>query len=635
MSIKIKKTVSKKRRSINRRKRSVNRRRRSVNRRRSVSRTRTVSKRRKRRSIRRYKIDGRRVEKTNYMKIYLTLKKIYDKTKDEKGYVDLYTNQSFLDDIENIEDIKGIKNRNLLMLATEYGNYEFISYFVNRGIDINDNDIDGNNVLFLLDYSSFEAQMIFNLFLNKGINIFHKNFSGKDIFNYLNQKLSSIKDEEEIENITEILAYLISWYYSIYVMKNLIDDADFIKNVKSIIYIDPEIISSTLKLVDKHINFLENMIKTLKSLLVGKNILSTNTDKASEYINEKLNCKLGKEIIELIRMNGTEEELKKKFRIAIIKCEELIIILNIRKDELNKELYKIQDEKAKEEEKKLMEELEIEEDKKDKERAKKKAKKQRQKQTKLEKESKEIASELTNDIINKSLADRERMIQNMVKNIVSDTVSKSVEVSERNTFINDMLNDIIHKTSLIAIKGIKDTKDEEIIKEVLSYTTKRSIDETNNLIINLTESDIEEEEDMEDKKDPIFLEQLLDLYIQQDYAFKNPKSLYKNLGEKLNYINKRIHDSEHVNKDLNKFLTALEEKNSFLFKQIIQTKNNDFIFITKALLEEKINFLQRVYIPFIMNLNKTYNGEYIVLLNGLYRYLNEDIQYYNILTRGF
>lgn len=622
--------IKNKRRSCNRRKRSSNSRKRSSNirKRSSSSRKRKISKKRK---------DGARVDTSNYMKIYLFLKKKFDEAKSKGWYIDIYSHKDFLNDIENIKDIKGIKNRNLLMLASEYGNYEFVEYFVKRGIDVNEIDINGNNVLFILDYSSFEAQMIFHLFLNKGINVFHKNFSGKDIFNYLNEKLSFVKDEEEVENITEILAYLISWYYSVYVFRNLIDDPEFIKNVKNILYVDPDIINSTLKIVDRHIDFLKSLITTIKPILTKKVIPPhINSDKTIEYLNEKLNCKIGKEIIELIRIPENKSELLDKFDLAIKKCEELIQILNIRKGELNKELYKIEEERAMKSAMELEEELEKEQEKKIKESVKKKAKKQKQKERKLEKENKEIINEVVNDIINKSFLDREIVIQNTIKDIVFNTVEKTMDLSERNNIINDILNDIVRRTSSIAIEEIKDTKDKKTMKEILTYTTKKAIDETNNLIINLNESDDEEEEIIkefkkyEEQKDPVLLEKLVDIYIQEDYSFKNPERLYKNIIHKLNYINKRIYDSEHLYHDINKFLNALEEKNKFLYNQILKTKDNNFLNITKTLLQEKINFLNYQYIPFIEKINS--KGEYTVLLIGLKSYINEDINYYKYLN---
>lgn len=307
----------------------------------------------------------------------------------------------YVTNIENITELKDKTGKNLLMCACDTNNLNLINYFLKRGIDINSVDNDNDNILYYLDYSLDNALEILDFLIENGVNVFHKNNTGVDIFIFLNY----INSITPIKNVSDSIQYLLNWYGKTYVRNNFIKDPNFVTNVKSVALFGDVFIETILQFIDIHIiPTLQKLQTDIDSLLKkfskkDTSTLKTNLEKSSviELLRYRMPSELSEKLIDnLIIKEG--EDFKRKMLTALVLCRQLLEIAENKRKEIDFILKSKESKIAEasllrdieEEEKERKEKIEEEKHREGKERLKKEKKKEKERQKKKRKRDEEF-----------------------------------------------------------------------------------------------------------------------------------------------------------------------------------------------------------------------------------------------------
>ena len=170
----------------------------------------------------------------------------------------------YINNIENIIELKDNMGKNLLMCACDFNNLKLIKYFLKRGIDINSVDNDNDNILYHIDYARDNSVEILKFLVENGVNVFNKNNKGIDLFIFL----FYISQTSYYAMIGENIQYLLDWYGKNYIRNNFIKDPNFVQNVKSILLFGENFVEPILYFIDKYvIKNLEKLQTDIESLI--------------------------------------------------------------------------------------------------------------------------------------------------------------------------------------------------------------------------------------------------------------------------------------------------------------------------------------------------------------------------------
>jgi hypothetical protein len=344
------------------------------------------------------KLDGMIVDPEHFDDEVEYICTLMSKIENKKEYAKIL---QYITNIENINELKDKTGKNLLMCACDTNNLSLIKYFLKRGIDINSVDNDNDNILYYIDYARDNALEILDFLIENGVNVFHKNNSGIDIFIFLKY----INDITPYENVIKSIQYFLDWYGKIYVRNNFISDPNFVKNTNNVSLFGEEFIEGVLNYIDNHIiNILIKLKLDIESLIKKfskKDIttLQTNLEKSSviEILRYRIPSELTEKLIDnLIIKEG--DDFIRKIKRALILCNTLIklvqnkrkeldILLNTKKSIIAEaSLLRDIEKENKEREEKIKEEK----DREEKERLKKEKKKEKEKQKKKRKRDEEF-----------------------------------------------------------------------------------------------------------------------------------------------------------------------------------------------------------------------------------------------------
>ena len=683
--------------------------------------------------------DGLRKNPDEYQDVCDFLeKKIYEaKTKLEKrqAFID---NKKYFDDIENLNDIIDNRKSNLIMIACQYDNFFFVKYFYDRGvylnhldhngqnaffyinysldtededeifgfllnnkiyilkknndkvnllmvvtessniqylivlllhgIDINDIDDFDKNALFYIDFTSKKAPDVLEFLLDSGINLFQQSNTGENILGYIEDLYPHFKVDEKkiLENCIQILA---NWYVNSYCYNKFFDDKDYVKNTLSIVNIDKEFLEKTIKFIEGNKQYITNIKNTLNNSIKSVNLQIVDTTNAIETIRKIFNSKIGNRLIDLLQ--------NKKYKEAIIVCDEMIKIIESKEAELKK--YKIENDKKKaiDEAKKAEEELLAQLDKEDEKKGKKKKKKKKDISTTEASDIIElkaptgidipefessttvdstmtseaptgidiptsetlnaIDSTMTNEApissdsttnstvkkkrIRKKKAKEEsiekqvnEIVTDLITNVIEKTASLDINKPETINFITDVIEEVKDKINE-GIDNSETVKDvEKVIKEGVKEGVKKINEST--LIIHLTDSDFEDEEIINQEiLDPVLDEKLIDMYLETAFAIDNfDESVKENYYKKIQYMNTRLKENMTLFNNNKKIFDSLNSFNSFITTQLERIK------ITfENLLKVDLSYVKKQNIEYALN-NKQTN---LTILYSLYDYLLE------------
>jgi hypothetical protein len=268
----------------------------------------------------------------------------------------------YVTNIGNITELKDKTGKNLLMCACDINNLNLINYFLRRGIDINSVDNENDNILHYLDYSRDNILEILDFLIENGVNVFHKNNKGLDIFSVLHY-IFSIKPYEKLKHSID---YLLNWYGKTYVRNNFIKDPNFVDNIKSVLLFGDDLIETILQFIDIYIipnlQKLQIDIESILKKFSKKDIpsLQTNLEKSSiiEILRYRMPSELTEKLIDnLIIKEG--DDFTKKLTKSLVLCKDLLKIAENKRKEIN---FILKSKKSIIAESSLLREIEIEEE---------------------------------------------------------------------------------------------------------------------------------------------------------------------------------------------------------------------------------------------------------------------------------
>lgn len=480
------------------------------------------------------------MEKTNFLLVTLLSLDEHKNTKSYTSLLDDFIN--YFNTIENVKDIVDNKGQNFLMHCCLFSNLDLIKYFIYRNIDVHALDEESCNVFFFIDYGNEKAIDIVKLFLDKDVNIFHKNINNKNIFEYLNMIYSTTDDEKRKAVTGQTINFLIGWFSKVYLKKNIFTDDNLSTNTLSLISLDSTVIESVLEYTNYLTRIMDDLKKSILTLLKQykeKGItVKINEDKSSiiTIIKKNIQSEIGNELINAISLKVEDKtQYEKKLNNSIEVLNRMLNILKKQTVKLKIEESKILEEKAlKNTEKLLLEEkmleeemrlLKIEQDKtKEKIKNKKNLKKIKQKEAEnIKKELKlmEIEDNLSRKYAKNLKKSKEKLRKSEISLMeIEDNLSRKyekdlrehlahIEAIERSLMKEeDLLSGLLREEYKRVDKLAENKKERERLRKIREET-KKSLSH----LIHLTDSDFEDE--VIYPEDPEILAELEKIYAEQ------------------------------------------------------------------------------------------------------------------------